>query len=229
MERFTTTRLKKHKLLAAAKQLPVYGLLLFFSYLMLLITLQYIPVRTDAAFLQIKQEALQHWFYPAVFFAHVFSCIVVLLAGFTQFPLVFRTKYRKMHRYAGRVYILLILCVSGPSGFVMACMANGGPVAQISFCILAALWLFFTWKGFVTIRQGNVAAHMRWMYRSYALTLSAITLRLWKWGVVLAFEPRPMDAYRIVAWLGWTVNLAVAEWLILRARRKPLIPKLTAS
>ena len=204
----------KRRLWAAAKQLPVYGALLFFSYLMLLITLQYVPVRTDAAFLQIKQEALQHWFYPAVFFTHVFSSIVVLLAGVTQFPVVFRTRYRKVHRYAGRVYVLLILCVSGPTGFVMACLANGGWVAQVAFCLLAALWVYVTWKGYATIRQGNVAAHQRWMARSYALTLSAVTLRLWKWGIVLAFEPRPMDTYRMVAWLGWTVNLAAAELIL---------------
>ncbi|WP_425562939.1 DUF2306 domain-containing protein [Mucilaginibacter gynuensis] len=52
------------------------------------------------------------------------------------------------------------------------------------------------------------------MYRSYALTLSAISLRLWKWGLVLLLQPRPMDVYRVVAWLGWTGNLLVAELII---------------
>jgi hypothetical protein len=52
------------------------------------------------------------------------------------------------------------------------------------------------------------------MVRSYALTLSALTLRAWKLGLVLAFHPKPMDLYMIVAWLGWVPNLLLAEWLI---------------
>ena len=69
-----------------------------------------------------------------------------------------------------------------------------------------------------TIQKGNVIDHRKWMMRSYALTLSAITLRLWKWGIVKVFEPRPMDVYRVVAWLGWVLNALVAEYII---RRKP--------
>ena len=52
------------------------------------------------------------------------------------------------------------------------------------------------------------------MIRSYALTLSAITLRVWKLGLALTLEPRPMDLYRVVAWLGFIPNLIVAEIII---------------
>ena len=57
------------------------------------------------------------------------------------------------------------------------------------------------------------------MYRSYALTLSAITLRAWKWLIINVFETAPMDTYKIVAWLGWVLNLLVIE-LYLRIDRK---------
>jgi hypothetical protein len=58
------------------------------------------------------------------------------------------------------------------------------------------------------------------MIRSYALTLSAITLRARKYGSVFAFEPPPMDVYRLVAWLGFVPNLLFAEWWIRRRRQK---------
>lgn len=58
------------------------------------------------------------------------------------------------------------------------------------------------------------------MMRSYALTLSAITLRAWKYAVVFLFEPRPMDLYRVVAWLGFVPNVLLVEWLIYRRKRK---------
>ena len=47
-------------------------LLAFFSALMLEITLQYIPIRTDAAFLQIKQEYIDFIPWRIAFFVHVF-------------------------------------------------------------------------------------------------------------------------------------------------------------
>lgn len=49
------------------------------------------------------------------------------------------------------------------------------------------------------------------MWRSYALTLSAISLRLFKWGIVTVLEWPPMDTYRAVAWLGWLINLVIVE------------------
>jgi hypothetical protein len=57
------------------------------------------------------------------------------------------------------------------------------------------------------------------MLRSYALTLSAVTLRLWKWGIVAVFAPPPMDTYRLVAWLGWLGNLLLVEWWLWREGR----------
>ena len=58
------------------------------------------------------------------------------------------------------------------------------------------------------------------MIRSYALTLSAISLRLFKWIIVFIWAPPPMDTYRIVAWLGWVFNLVLVEcWIILEKRK----------
>lgn len=52
------------------------------------------------------------------------------------------------------------------------------------------------------------------MIRSFALTLSAITLRCWKVFFANFTDIPPMDRYRLIAWLGWTLNLLIAEWYI---------------
>ncbi|MBP6721964.1 MAG: DUF2306 domain-containing protein, partial [Bacteroidia bacterium] len=62
-------------------------------------------------------------------------------------------------------------------------------------------------------------AHRAWMIRSFALALSAITLRAWKWILVGLFEPRPMHVYMLIAWLGWTLNLLVAEIIIRKIKQ----------
>lgn len=203
-----------------------YGLLLFFAWLMLLITWQYVPARPDVAFLRVKQEVAGLWYYQLAFFTHVYSSIFVLLAGMLQFSSLLRRRFPAVHRWSGRVYIALILLLAGPSGLLMGYYGNGGWIAQTAFCLLALCWLWFTFMGWRTAVKGHIDAHRRWMYRSYALTLSAISLRLWKWGLVLLFAPKPMEVYRLVAWLGWVGNLLVAEWMIYRylSKKKASFP-----
>ena len=194
--------------------------LAFFGWLMLRITLEYLPIRSDAAFLQIKQQYLgiRHW--ELAFWIHVFSSMPALLAGFTQFAPRLLAKYPKVHRLMGRLYVFTVCFVTGPASLVMAFYANGGITSRIAFVILAALWLFTTATGWRKAVQRDWREHREWMIRSYALTLSAITLRVWKYLIVLAFEPPPMDVYRLVAWLGFVPNVLFVEWWIRRWRKK---------
>jgi hypothetical protein len=87
-------------------------------------------------------------------------------------------------------------------------------ITALAFITLSILWLYFTTKACIEIRKGNFITHGEYMIRSYTLTLSAVTLRAWKFIIVFIFHPHPMDGYMIVAWLGWIPNLILAEWLI---------------
>jgi hypothetical protein len=56
------------------------------------------------------------------------------------------------------------------------------------------------------------------LYRSYALTLAAVTLRIYlplSHALEIGFE----DAYRLVSWLCWVPNLVIVEvWLLAGTR-----------
>jgi len=197
-----------------------YGVLLYLSYLMLLITLQYIPARLGIAFLLTKEDVTGMLHYRIAFFTHVYTGMFVLLTGMLQFPAIIRTKYPRLHRWSGWVYAFLIILVTGPAGLIMGIYGNGGLISQSAFCLLAVLWIFFTLKAVLAARAHQFAVHKAWMYRSYALTLSALSLRAWKWLFVLLFQPRPMDVYHVVSWLGWGGNLLIAEFLIYYTFRK---------
>jgi len=192
----------------------LYGFLLFFTYLMCLITLQYVPVNLRAAFLALKQDEIKLFHYQVAFFTHVYTSIFVLVFGLTQFSTWIRTNYPIVHKMAGKLYVLLILGFAAPSGFVMGIYGNGGFYAKLSFCLLAVLWFYFTLMAFLKIKKKQVSAHQNFMILSYALTLSAISLRLFKWIIVHTIALPPMDTYRIVVWLGWLFNLVVAFWVI---------------
>lgn len=199
--------------------IPLILIYAFFCFLMLQITLQYPAFETDVAFLRIKQEEMELSHYPIAFFVHVYTSMFVLLAGFTQFSKNFQRKFPLIHKRMGWIYIATILLFSGPSGLVLGIHANGGWSSQLAFCLLALLWIGFTWLAFQKIRKGDILGHQKFMYRSFALTMSAITLRAWKYILVAIFQPKPMDVYRWVAWLGWVVNLIIVEIIIFKKFR----------
>jgi hypothetical protein len=189
------------------------------------ITLAYIPYNTDVGFLRIKQQYIHidHW--RIAFFIHVYASMWVLLAGFTQFSGQIQRNNPLLHRSMGYIYVVDVLLITGPAGLLMGLYANGGLSSRIAFVTLASFWIFFTAMALIKARQKDFKAHRNYMIRSYALTLSALTLRAWKYAITNNFELPPMDVYRAVAWLGWVPNLIFAEWLIRRKtlRKKKLV------
>ncbi|HEY2846690.1 MAG TPA: DUF2306 domain-containing protein [Pyrinomonadaceae bacterium] len=204
-------------------------ILAFFVFQMARISMAYVPYNTDVGFLRIKQDYIDIDVWRTAFFVHIYMSIWVLLAGFTQFSKSLRSKHRSLHRTFGYIYAMDIVLITGPAGFIMGIYANGGITSKISFVVLACLWIYFTAIAVGKARSGDYLAHRDFMIRSYALTLSAVTLRAWKWGINNSFDFPPMDVYRAVAWLGWVPNLAFAEFLIWRLRNRRAMAKASTS
>ena len=102
----------------------------------------------------------------------------------------------------------------------MGIYANGGLSSQIAFILLAILWFLFTTLALLKAKNKDFIAHEKWMVRSFSLAISALTLRAWKYVLVYFFHPKPMDVYLIVAWLGWVLNLVIAELIIYKKFNK---------
>lgn len=188
--------------------------LAFFTLLMIEITVPYLSFDDETAFLKIKQWIIHNEIWKASFYLHVITSCFCLLAGFTQFSNHVLKQCPGIHRTMGWMYIIIVLGFSAPSGLIMGIYANGGIFSQTAFVLLSILWIVFTFKAYSAVRNRDFEGHQKFMIRSYALTLSALTLRAWKYVIVLAFRPHPMDAYMLVAWLGWVPNLLLAEWYI---------------
>ncbi|RYD52435.1 MAG: DUF2306 domain-containing protein [Sphingobacteriales bacterium] len=171
--------------------------------------------------MQIKQTEVTGtaWYLP-VFYTHVYSALFTLLAGFTQFRKGLLQTAPRLHRQLGYVYVVTVLLFAAPSGWLMGLVANGGLIAQTFFTVLALFWWISTYKALQKARNRQFAAHRAWMIRSYALALSAITLRLWKLVLVQTFAPPPMDVYIWVSGLGWIPNWLLAEWLLFRNAKR---------
>lgn len=146
---------------------------------------------------------------------HIFGAAVAMALGPWQFSSRLRARRPRLHRLMGRAYLGIGVLVGGAAGLYVAQFAFGGPVARLGFAMLAGSWLFTGWRAYAAIRAGDVASHRRWMLQNFALTLAAVTLRIYLPLSMLAGLPYEA-AYRAIAWLCWVPNLLIAEWYLMR-------------
>ena len=147
--------------------------------------------------------------HRAALSVHAVSASVALLIGPWQFLPGLRARHPRLHRVLGRCYAAAVLVGWIASVFV-AVHAQTGRVASAGFLALGLCWVTATAVAIVNILRGRVAAHRRWMIRSYALTAAAITLRLYL-VCALALNLDFVVFYPVIAWLCWVPNAVVAE------------------
>src|SRR5882724_2925884 len=178
--------------------------LAFFTFLMIRLTLPYTAMRNGVSFLHSKQRVYHLGYWRISFYTHVFTSCLVLIAGFTQFNPWLLARRPGVHRFMGWIYLVIVTVVSGPAAFFMALYANGGWAARMSFTFLAVLWIGCTiYAGYAAVRR-RFFLHGAFMIRSYALTLSAITLRLYTYLLDLTtLNISPREIYILTAWLSW--------------------------
>lgn len=147
---------------------------------------------------------------------HVAGAVAALLLGSLQFlPGLRRIG---AHRWIGRAYVLGCL-VGGMAGLVLAPGSFAGPIASLGFGSLAVFWIAVNLLGWKAALDQRFVEHRRWMIRSWALTLAAVTLRLYLPTVQILDLPF-LPWYRAISFLCWVPNILIAEaWLRTDARR----------
>jgi uncharacterized membrane protein len=149
---------------------------------------------------------------------HIVGATLPLALGPFQFLPRLRNRYRNVHRWSGRLYLLGVFA-GGTSGLYLAFFSFGGINTHLAFGSLAVLWLATGVLAYRAIRAGRIEEHRQWMTRNFALTFAGVMLRLWM--PVSVIGGIPFDtAYVVVAWLCWVPNLIVAEVFFNSARRR---------
>jgi len=144
---------------------------------------------------------------------HLAGGLVAISVGAFQVNARLRTRYLPAHRWFGRLYLIAVI-IGACGGFALALDSNGGLVAHFGFGMMAVCWLFSTVNAFRHIRAGDRIAHRAWMLRSYALTLAAVTLRIYLPLFEIAGHGFD-ESYALISWIAWVPNLLVVEWFIL--------------
>ncbi|WP_319445685.1 MULTISPECIES: DUF2306 domain-containing protein [unclassified Mycobacterium] len=164
--------------------------------------------------------------YPLLI-AHIALATVAIVTALVQSSPGVRARWPRVHRRAGRVYVLAAL-LAAAFGMVIGAATPFGSILAVSNVVLAALWLWFTVNGYVAARRRRFAAHRRHMLRSVTLAFSIITNRIWSPILYLALQSLRDtvfggDEQRFIwlvaglsGWLGWTVPLVAVSWWLTR-------------
>jgi uncharacterized membrane protein len=163
--------------------------------------------------------------------AHVVFGSIALLTACAQVWPWLRERHPAVHRTVGRVYVFAGVLPAGLLALPVGALSPFGPVARVSNVLLASLWLAVTITGYRRARQRRFVEHRRWMVRSFALTASIITNRVWGAIAYVTLAPHldtlfqgneTMLAWTIAGlatWLGWVLTLLAAEWWLERDAR----------
>jgi len=156
---------------------------------------------------------------PIKISVHLAGGIIAIVLGAFQVNSRLRSRFLSIHQWSGRAYIIAVLA-GGAAGFTLALQSFGGLVTHFGFGLMAICWVVTTLNAYRHIRRGNLVAHRAWMLRSYALTLAAVTLRIYiPLSQVAAIEFEA--AYQVISWLCWVPNILVVEWFVLARTTAP--------
>lgn len=158
-------------------------------------------------------ELLASGAYRTGFISHIAFGGLALLTGWPQFFSKLRVRNMGLHRRLGKIYVVSV-ALGGAAALAISPWATGGPAAQAGFVSLAVVWLLTTRRAYAAIRQKSFEEHEKWMIFSFAATFAAVTLRIWLPLLIMLHEGAFEPAYRIVAWLCWLPNMAVAALLV---------------
>lgn len=199
-------------------KIALYLPLIFLILLISVYPLQFFLVEGKVGILSMKSDALlADWVWKTFFYIHISFGGLALLVGWLQFNKRLREGYRSIHRTIGKMYVFSVWLSALGVGYI-SFFAEGGIIAFLGFMTGGLIWSYTTTKGFLTIRQGNVWEHQKFMMYSYAACLGAVTLRIWL--PLLAFATKDwILSYQIISWMAWLPNLVVAYFLINRLQR----------
>ncbi|HEY9898002.1 MAG TPA: DUF2306 domain-containing protein [Pantanalinema sp.] len=162
---------------------------------------------------------------------HIICSLIYSVLGAFQFSPGILSRKPKWHRVVGKVLVFsgLVVALSGIWMTLIYPIAKPEGVAKFDSLslnvirlLVGAAMAWFIVLGHAAIRKRNISHHRAWMIRSYALGLGAGTQVFTHIPWFMFPSIHGESARTLFMAAGWGINLAVAEWLIAREKRKQL-------
>jgi uncharacterized membrane protein len=148
---------------------------------------------------------------------HTLAGTFALLIGPINFSSRIRQRYLQLHRILGRVYFISVF-VGAFTGIALAAGRPGLPGTSMQ----AAAWIVCTTAAVITARNRQITQHRQWMARSYAVTFTFVSSRVF--NLVPAYWSHLGDVLSAVGVIAFTLaSLLIVDlglnWHELTTRR----------
>lgn len=168
---------------------------------------------------------------PIAVILHILSSTAFCFAGAFQFSSGLRRRHPRWHRIAGAIFLFCGLVSAGSALWMTQIFPFGlsrgpspaafdGPFLYVvRLGAGSAMILFLMLGGFALVRR-EFQRHGAWMMRAYAVGLGAGTqvLTHLPWFIFPSIRSELTQTICMAA--GWALNVAVAEWIITRQKRR---------
>ncbi|MCC2606434.1 DUF2306 domain-containing protein [Planctobacterium marinum] len=170
-------------------------------------------------------EVPHYYQIPLPIILHIIAGVAFNLLSPLQFSANIRAKAPWFHKSAGILLVFSAL-TAGTTALIMNQVypAFGGYLKYfgvMTFALASCICVVF---GIVKIRQGKIAEHRAWMIRTTAVALGPATQRLFFIPAFLVLGQIDQLVIGIGIWVGFALNLLIAELFIIRnvKEAKPL-------
>jgi uncharacterized membrane protein len=151
--------------------------------------------------------------------AHIFPAMLFMVLGPLQFVRGLRTKYPRVHRWSGRIF-LVASAVVGATGLALAFgQTIGGVDEKAAITLFGTLFLIALARGLWHALRCEFARHREWMIRGYAIGLAVATIRpimgaFFATALLRGHQPDPKEFFGTAFWIGFTLQTIAAEiWI----------------
>jgi hypothetical protein len=192
-----------------------------FSLLLIYNTVPYFSFSKNFSFIEERSLLFENGVYHSSFYIHIFAGAFCILTALVQFSRIVLKKAKAIHRWSGRVYVFVVLFLGAPTGLYLSFFAKGSIWERSLFMFMASFWFISTFYGLTTILKKNVLSHKVWMIRSYAMTMTAVTFRVYHIVFYLLGWDH-LKNYELSLWISVLGNMLIAEWIIYRKSKSYL-------
>ena len=155
---------------------------------------------------------------PVSNMSHRMIGFAVLVLGMMQFNANLRRNRSELHRWTGRVYLLLG-CIVATTAIVLAVRhAFEGLPHTVFVCFLSAAFIFSAGNAFRYARSKQFKSHREWMIRGFAVLIHISVHRVYQAIGLLATDIGERELFLPTGILALATAVVVAEWWIRRTR-----------
>jgi len=148
---------------------------------------------------------------------HVVPGSLFLAAAPLQFSRRLRTRHLRLHRWSGRVLLVLGVLLVLPGFYFGVGVPYAGWGEASAALAAGGLFLAALARAYGAIRRQQVAVHREWMLRAFAAAIGIATIRVIAAVLDLALTPaghRPVEIFVLSLWSGWALTIGAAEaWI----------------